>query len=94
MKLLLSLKNLKLVLKDQLPIRRFLRNLWKGHFFGLCSKRSHYNASGGPKVMYRSKQGAMKAAEAMGKKRNVYFSNYKCLYCEGYHIGKNSENKG
>lgn len=30
----------------------------------------------------------------MTAKRNVWFSNYKCLYCDGYHLGKNRENKG
>ena len=34
-----------------------------------------------------------KAAEAMGKKHGVHFSVYKCAWCDGWHIGKNSENK-
>jgi hypothetical protein len=89
-----KIKNIYLALKDQLPWTRLVRNLWKGHVFGLFHKRSHENANGKPKVMYNTKVSAQKAAAAMAKKRGVYFSNYKCMRCDGYHIGKNSENKG
>ena len=43
--------------------------------------------------MYPTVESAKRAAEAMSKKRGVHFSFYKCLYCDGYHIGKNRENK-
>ena len=89
----MKLRNLYLALKDQLPLSRLIRNIRKGHLLGLFSRRSHENANGNPKISYGSKQSAMKAAEAMKKKRGVYFSNYKCIWCDGYHIGKNSENK-
>ena len=29
----------------------------------------------------------------MEKKHGVHFSVYKCAWCDGWHIGKNSENK-
>lgn len=90
----MKLRNIYLALKDQGPFTRFIRNLRKGHLIGLFSKRSHENANGKPKIAYGSKASAKKAAEAMAKKRGVYFSNYKCVHCDGYHIGKNSENKG
>ena len=89
----MKLRNIFLALKDQMPISRFFRNLRKGHLIGLFSKRSHENASGKPKISYGSKASATKAAVAMMKKRGAYFSNYKCVWCDGYHIGKNSENK-
>ena len=89
----MKLRNIFLALKDQMPISRFFRNLRKGHLIGLFSKRSHENASGKPKISYSSKASATKAAAAMMKKRGTYFSNYKCVWCDGYHIGKNSENK-
>ena len=89
----MRLRNIFLALKDQMPISRFFRNLRKGHLIGLFSKRSHENASGKPKISYNSKASATKAAAAMMKKRGAYFSNYKCVWCDGYHIGKNSENK-
>jgi hypothetical protein len=96
----MKLRNLYLGIKDQLPWKRLLRNIWKGHrniwkghIFGLFSTRSHNNWNGVPKISYGSKESAVKAAQAMAKKRGVYFSNYKCIYCDGYHIGKNSDNK-
>ena len=42
---------------------------------------------------YNTVEGAKKAAEAMSKKREAHFSYYKCLFCDGYHIGKNRDNK-
>lgn len=89
----MKIQNIYLALKDQLPISRFIRNLRKGHLIGLFSKRSHENADGKPKIQYGSKAAAIKAAEAMSRKRGIYFSNYKCAMCDGFHIGKNSENK-
>ena len=91
--MLLTFKNLKLALIDQFPLKRLLRNLFKGHILGLFSKRSHVRDSNQPKIMYHSKASAMKAANAMSKKHGVHFSNYKCLHCKGYHVGKNRDNK-
>lgn len=89
----IKFRNLVLALKDQLPLRRLIRNVIKGHIIGLISKRSHLNGSGNQKVKYNTKKSAMKSAEHMSKKHGVHFSNYKCIWCDGYHIGKNSDNK-
>jgi len=89
----MKLKNLIAGLKDQGPFTRFVRNVWKGHVFGLFHQRSHANESGKLKVMYNTKTSATKAAVAMTAKRGVWFSNYKCIFCDGYHLGKNRENK-
>lgn len=86
-------KNLYLGLKDQMPLIRFLRNLRTGNVLGLFYKRSHLNASGTPKIAYGSKASAQKAAEAMARKKGVHFSNYKCIFCDGYHLGRNRDNK-
>ena len=43
--------------------------------------------------MYNTVEGAKKAAESMSKKHGVHFSYYKCLFCDGYHVGKNRDNK-
>lgn len=43
--------------------------------------------------MYNSVKSAQKAVDSMSKKRGVHFSFYKCLFCDGYHVGKNRENK-
>jgi len=84
-----KLKNIWLALKDQLPFSRLIRNIRTGNVFGLFSKYSHYNKSGKPKVMYNTKATAQKAPSSMQKKNGVYYSNYKCVFCDGYHIGRN-----
>ncbi len=92
----MKLKNIYLAFKDQLPFKRFINNfIISGRGWGLFHKNSHISyRSGEPKVMYNRKITAEKAANSMLKKRGLYFSNYKCLYCDGYHIGKNRVNKG
>ena len=65
------------------------RNAW-----GAFSINSHINQhTNKEKVMYPTIASAQKAAEKMGKKHNTHFSVYKCLFCDGYHIGKNRDNK-
>jgi hypothetical protein len=49
--------------------------------------------SGKPKVMYNTKATAEKAALSMKKKHGYHYSPYKCLWCDGYHIGRNRSNK-
>ena len=44
-------------------------------------------------IPYPNKKVALRAAEAMGKKHGVHFSVYKCAWCDGWHIGKNAQNK-
>ena len=44
-------------------------------------------------LCYHHKESAIKSTEAMSKKKGVHFSAYKCLFCDGYHIGKNRDNK-
>ena len=55
---------------------------------------SHQRQDNGKlKVMYNTKESALKAAESMKKKMNKHFSVYKCIFCDGYHLGKNRDNK-
>lgn len=89
----MKLRNIYLGLKDQLPLKRLAKNVMTGNVFGLFHERSHTNANGRPKVVYNTKETAIKSAQAMSKKRGAYFSNYKCIFCDGYHIGKNRDNK-
>lgn len=88
-----KIKYFFLALYDQGPFKRFCRNLYKGHIFGLFSKRSHFTEKGKSKVRYNTNKGASRAAEAMGKKHDKHFSTYRCMHCGGYHIGKNRDNK-
>lgn len=89
----MKLRNIYLALKDQLPLTRLLRNIWRGHVFGLFHERSHLTHDGRPKVAYSSKASAQKAATKMQAKYGAYFSNYKCMRCDGYHLGKNRDNR-
>ena len=89
----MKIKNLYLGLKDQMPFKRFIINLFKGHVLGLFSKRSHFTSKGMEKVSYNTKQSAIKAAEKMELKYGAHYSNYKCIFCEGYHLGRNRDNK-
>lgn len=90
----MKIRNLYLALKDQMPLPRLIRNLRKGHIFGLFSINSHIRGdTGEAKIAYSSKESATKAAKKMTEKRGTHFSNYKCVHCDGYHIGKNRENK-
>ena len=91
----ISMKNLIPALKSQLPLKRAFRNFFvTGNAWGLFSINSHINQSTGKeKVAYGSYKSASKAAEKMGQKCGVHFSVYKCAYCDGWHIGKNRDNK-
>jgi hypothetical protein len=88
----MKFRNLWLALLDQGPLLRFLRNfLITRNAWGLLHQNSHVSqGSGKPKVMYNTKATAKKAAAAMQVKFGFYYSNYKCLHYDGYHIGRNN----
>lgn len=90
----IEIGNLFLGLVEQLPLKRAFRNFFiTGNAWGLFSIRSHQREDGKLKVMYNTKETAKKAADSMAKKMDKHFSVYKCIYCNGYHLGKNRENK-
>ena len=91
----MKLKNIYLALKHQLPITRFIKNFFiTRNAWGLFHQNSHINQStGNPKVCYNSLKSATKAAESMKRKHDKHFSVYKCVFCDGFHIGKNRDNK-
>ena len=70
------MKNLIPALKSQLPLKRALRNFFiTGNAWGLFSINSHINqTSGKEKVVYGSKDSAMRAAQSMSKKHGVHYS--------------------
>ena len=91
---MIKFKNILLVLKDQGPFKRFFRNFFiTGNARGLFSIRSHQREDGKEKVAYNTKETATKVAGKMSIKHGVHFSNYKCLFCDSYHLGKNRDNK-
>lgn len=85
----MKIKNIYLGLKDQLPWRRLIRNLWNGRIKSMFHPRTHLNADGSNKIKYNTKATAVKSAEAMTNKTGNKFGNWKCFHCDGYHIGKN-----
>lgn len=90
----MKFKNVYLALKEQLPWKRFFRNFFiTGNAWGMFSKYSHIRKDGIQKVIYNTKTSALKAAESMSKKQEVHFSTYKCVFCDGYHIGRNRNNQ-
>lgn len=52
-------------------------------------KSSHYRSDIGKEKVSYSLKSALKASEQMEEKTGRSFSCYKCIYCDGYHIGKN-----
>ena len=88
-------KNFKIWIKDQFKRKTWFKNFFiTGNAWGAFSINSHISQSSGkPKVMYNTAESAKKAADNMSKKRGVHFSFYKCLFCDGYHVGKNRDNK-
>lgn len=91
----MKIKNLVLGIIDQGPLKRAFRNFFiTRNAWGLFHINSHQRQDNGKlKVMYNTKVSALKASEALEKKKGVHFSVYKCIYCDGYHLGKNRENK-
>ena len=88
-------RNLRIWLADQFKRKTFFRNFFiPRNAWGAFSINSHINQhTGKPKVTYNTVETARKSAEKMGQKHNTHFSYYKCLFCDGYHIGKNRDNK-
>ena len=90
-----KISNLIKAFKHQLPWKRAFRNFFiTGNGWGMFSKNSHISQSTGkPKVSYPTLESAARAAQKMGEKHGKHFSVYKCVFCDGYHIGKNRDNK-
>lgn len=88
-------RNFKIWIADQFRRKTFFRNFFvTRNAWGAFSINSHVNQhTGQPKVTYNTVETARKCADKMGAKNNTHFSYYKCLFCDGYHIGKNRDNK-
>lgn len=86
----MKLKNIVLVIIDQMPLTRFIKNFFiTRNAWGLFHKNSHISQTTGVlKIMYNTKPTAQKAAKSMSDKYGAKFASYKCLHCDGYHIGK------
>lgn len=91
----MDIRNCILAVWNQLTRKGAWRNIFVTYnAFGIFSRYSHISRrTGKPKISSPTKKVALHAAEAMGKKHGVHFSVYKCAWCNGWHIGKNKENK-
>ena len=97
----IKFRNFWIWIKDQFQRKTWFRNFFiTGNAWGAFSINSHINQhTGEPKQTYNHKESALKAAESMSIKQSkkygtdVHFSAYKCLFCDGYHVGKNRDNK-
>ena len=92
---LIKWKNFKIWFLDQVKRKRVIVNFFiKRNAWGAFSLNSHINQhTGQPKIPYSTVEKAQKAADKMSQRNNTHFSYYKCLFCDGYHIGKNRDNK-
>lgn len=72
-------------------MKRFWQNFFvNGNGWGLFSINSHINKKTGQlKITYGSLESARKAAESLSRKYGRDVSAYKCMFCDGYHIGNN-----
>ena len=91
----MHIRNLILAIYDQLTRPKALRHIFITHnAFGIFSRYSHIaRQSRKPKIAYPSREAASQAATAMERKYGVHYSVYKCVWCDGWHIGKNRQNK-
>lgn len=85
----MKLRNIVLALWDQRPLVRIIKNIRTGDIRGLFHERSHMRHDGKAKQEYPTKRQALRAAESMQKKHGGHFGVYKCIFCDGFHIGKN-----
>lgn len=85
----MKLKNVWLALRDQLPLKRMFRNFFiTRNAWGLFHINSHISQkTQKPKVQYNTRASALKASISMKKKTGRHFSVYKCMRCDGFHIG-------
>lgn len=89
------MKNLFKAILFQIKKENAFKNIFiTKNAFGIFSKNSHINQhTNEPKIMYNTFETANKNALRMSEKTGKHFSVYKCVFCNGYHIGKNKDNK-
>ena len=91
----MSIKNLILAVFNQLTRPNAFRNIFvTRNAFGIFSIYSHVSRrTGMPKVAYLSMHDALSAADLMCREYGAHYFVYKCAWCNGWHIGKNTQNK-
>lgn len=87
--------NLKIWWSELLEREDFWRQLFNYRMvWGAFSIYSHQRRSNGKaNIKYSTRKKACKAATNMQLKYGCSFSAYKCLFCDGWHVGKCSSSK-
>lgn len=90
----ITFKNFWLWFQDQVLNKNVIKHflITKNGFGGLSIYSHIRKSTGQPKLCYKSLEIAKSKAEWMHNRYGKYFSYYKCLFCDGYHIGKGTEN--
>jgi len=70
----------------------FKQILIKKNAWGIFSEYSHTKKDGGIKQRYELERHAKKAAESMERKYANKYVAYRCMFCDGFHIGKPLKN--
>ena len=83
-------------LADQLGQPGWFRRFFvKGNAWGAFSIYSHIQKSDGkPKIQFPLQAQAQKNANKLSEGIGVPFTLYKCLFCDGWHVAKDSSAKG
>ena len=84
----ISIKNTWVWFKDQMthPSTLFSKTSW-----GVFSPYAHYRRSDHrPKQTYATREKALSVAKEMGMKYGGSYSIYKCVFCDGWHVAKDS----
>ena len=91
----IKFRNFRIWFADQIKRRVWFRTFFiTRNAWGAFSINSHINQhTHQPRISYSTIEKAQKAADKMYQKHITHFSYYKCLFCDGYHIGKNRDNK-
>lgn len=85
----ISIRNLGIWLTDQLS---HPKTLLKKKSWGVFSKYAHIRRSDGiPKKASPNKEKALQTAMFMSNKYGGRYSIYKCVFCDGWHIAKESD---
>ena len=86
---MVTLRNIFIAILAQGPFLRFCRNIFNGKLLGLFHKRSHFRDNGESKIAFTTKKKAEKSAIRMERIKGIHFSVFKCVFCNGWHIGAN-----
>lgn len=85
----MKIKNIKSAILYQIKSKDWVQQIFtKRNAWGIFSKWSHQRKDGKLKQKYNTEASALRASESMERKYGGRFRCYKCLFCDGFHVGK------